>query len=104
MKLHVLERINLMGILPSEGNLITFKILTDLKQALSFTEKEIKEFGISQKDDRIFWEKSEEVDILIGEQANIIIQSALKKLDAENKVNENNFSLFVKFPFEETKK
>jgi hypothetical protein len=104
MKLNVLERINLMGILPAESNYITFRILTDLKKALSFTEKEIKEFKIEQKEGRVFWSKSKYVEIPIGEQANVIIQTALKKVDSENKVNEGNFSLFVKFPFEEEKK
>ena len=110
MKLNVMERINLAGILPAEGNLVIFRILTDLKKALAFTEKEMKKFEIVQKDvpdadgkmsNRIFWKKSEDVEIPIGEQATIIIQAALKKVDAEDKVNENNFSLFVKFPFEE---
>ena len=101
MKLNVLERINLAGILPAEGNLITFRVFTDLKKALAFTEKEIKNFGIVQKEDKIFWTKSKEVEIPIGEQATIIIQIVLKKLDTENKVNEGNFSLFVKFPLEE---
>ena len=97
MKLNVLERINLAGILPAEGNLITFRVFTDLKKALAFTEKEIKNFGIVQKEDKIFWTKSEDVEIPIGEQGTKIIQTALKKVDSEDKVNEGNFSLFVKF-------
>jgi len=97
MKLNVLERITLMGLLPQESNFITFRLLTDLKKDLSFTEKELKEFKIEQKDGKVYWSKSKDVEIPIGEQMTIIIQTALQKVDKEGKVNEGNISLFDKF-------
>jgi hypothetical protein len=104
MKLGVLERIRLMEILPLESNYITFRILTDLKKSLSFTEEEMKELKMKQifKGDgtgQVEWDvvKEKPVEIPMGEQANIIIKSALKKIDAEGKVNEGNMSLFEKF-------
>lgn len=104
MKLGILERIRLMEILPLESNYITFRILTDLKKALSFTEKEIKQFKIKQvfKEDgsmQVGWDDTKEtpVEIYIGEQAVIIIKSALQKLDKEGKVNDSNITLFDKF-------
>jgi predicted Holliday junction resolvase-like endonuclease len=105
MKLSVLERINLMGILPVESNFITMKILTELKSALSFSEKEIKDFKIEQKQVgevmRIFWDtkKEKEKEIPIGDQANIIIQNALKKIDKEGKVTEGIYPLFERFRY-----
>jgi hypothetical protein len=104
MKLNVLERVTLMGLLPAEGNLITYRVLSDFRKALSFTEKEIKDFKIVQKDGRIFWGKSVDKDIAIGEQVRIIVETALQKLDKEGKVNDGNISLFEKFPLEEVKK
>lgn len=97
MKLNVLERITLMGILPQESNFITFRLLTDLKKELSFTEKEIKDFGIVQKEGRVFWSKSKEKEFTIGEQVRLIIQAALQQVDKEKKVNDSNISLFDKF-------
>ena len=97
MKLNVLERITLMGLLPAESNFITFRLLTDLKKDLSFTEKELKEFKIEQKDGKVYWSKSKDVEIPIGEQMTIIIQTTLQKVDKEGKVNEGNISLFEKF-------
>ena len=94
-----------MGILPQESNYLTFKILTELKTALSFSEKEMKDFGIVQKDVngsiRIFWDakKEKEKEISIGEQANIIIQNALKKIDKADKVTEGLYPLFEKFNY-----
>jgi hypothetical protein len=97
MKLNVLERITLMGILPPESNFITFRLITDFKKELSFTEKEIKTCGITQQDGKVFWKKSIDKNFTIGEQLLIIIQTSLQKLDKEGKVNDNNISLFDKF-------
>jgi len=105
MKLNVLDRINLMGLLPQEGTYVTFKILTELKSNLSFSEKEMKDLKMEQKPVgeamRIFWDtkKEKEKEIPIGEQANIIIQNALKKADKEEKVTEGIFPLFEKFRY-----
>jgi len=105
MKLSVLERINLLGILPQESNYITMKILGELKTVLSFSEKELKDFNVVQKEIdgkvRIFWDSKKEKlkEIPIGEQANIIIQNSLKKLDKEGKISEGVFPLFEKFKY-----
>jgi hypothetical protein len=97
MKLNVLERITLMGLLPQESSFITFRLLTELKKELSFTEKEIKDFGIVQKEGRVFWNKSKDKEFTIGEQVKLIIQTSLQQVDKEGKVNDNNISLFDKF-------
>jgi hypothetical protein len=97
MKLNVLDRITLMGILPAEGNYMTFKILAELKLKLAFSENELKEFKIEEKDGRIFWQKSEDKEVEIGEKAKEIIKESLKKLDEAGKINEHNVSLYEKF-------
>ena len=97
MKLDVLERITLLQVLPTEGSYITFKLLLDIKAALAFNEKEIKELGISEKDGRITWKKSGEKDIEIGEKTREIVESSLKKLDEQGKINGQNITLFEKF-------
>ena len=97
MKLSVIERITLMQILPKEGSHITFKILIELKSALSFNEKEFKEFGMVQKDTQIHWKKSVDKEIPIGEKAMDIIVSALQALDKTGKLTEQSFSLYERF-------
>jgi len=104
MKLNVIERINLLGLLPAEANLVTFRVVADLKKNLSFSEKELKETGIEQKmvngEPRVFWKKNISKEIPVGPQALIIIQSALQEIDKKKKVTEGNFSLFEKFKVE----
>ena len=99
MKLNTLERINLMGILPTETNYVTYKIVTNLKGELSFSEEEIKEGEIRFEENMVYFNpaKSKEKEIEIGEKATDIIIEALQNLDKENKINEGNISLYEKF-------
>ena len=99
MKLNVKQRINLMNILPTETNYATLKIVNDLRSSLSFSEDEFKEFEMRTEGDMIFFNplKDKEIDVLIGEKATDIIVEALNKLDKENKINDNNISLYEKF-------
>ena len=99
MKLNIVERINLMGILPAETNYVTYKIVNDLKGNLSFSEDELKEYEMKFENDMVFFNpaKSKDKEIEIGEKATDIIIEALNKLDKENKINEHNISLYEKF-------
>jgi hypothetical protein len=104
MKLNVLERIMLMQILPNEGNYVTFKMLIELKSALTFSEKEYKDLGMAEKDGQITWKKQgTEKEIFIGDKMTEVIKAALKKLDDEGKVNLQFVSLFEKFQYEPIK-
>jgi hypothetical protein len=97
MKLSVLDRVTLLGILPAEGNYLTFKIISDLKLRLSFSEEDIKNFNIRESDGRIFWDKSEDKEVEIGEKAFEIVKESLKKLDEAGKINEHNAPLYERF-------
>lgn len=106
MNLNVKERINLMQVLPAEGNFVTFKVLSELKSELSFSEKEIKDYKIvhrinEQGVGRITWydKREKEKDVVVGAQAMIIIKAALQKVDKDGKVNADNVSLFEKFEY-----
>ena len=96
-KLHVIERIRLMQVLPKESSYSTFKILMSLKSALSFTEEEYKEFGMSEENNMIHWRKSEEKEVEIGERALDIIKEAFRELDKNKKISDAIFPLYEKF-------
>lgn len=101
MRLTVLERINILGILPSEGNFVTLKIVRDLRGNLSFSEEEIKRLNIQQQDAQISWnsaaEDPEGAEVPIGEKATDVIVEALRKLDREAKLTEPLLSVWEKF-------
>lgn len=99
MELSVLERVVLMGILPQESNYITHKIVTNLKMELSFSEQEIKDYKIVEKDGKIYWDDKFEKpkNVEIGDKAKEIIAEELKKLDEQKKINDLNASLYERF-------
>ena len=99
MKLEVLERILLLNLLPKEGDFITLKVIRDLQNALSFSEKEIKDLVLETKEGRVTWkpDKAVEKEIEIGEKATDVIVGALKKLNDDKKLTQEFFSIYEKF-------
>lgn len=99
MKLNVLERLQLLQILPKEGNFVTLKIVKTLLNNISIGEKEFKEFDIKQTGEQLTWNEkgNEEREIEIGEKAMDIVADTLKKVDKEGKLNNNMLSLYEKF-------
>lgn len=100
MLLAVQERIVLMNTLPSEGNVITLKLIRELREQLSFSEMELKDWNIvSGEDQRITWDAAAagEKEITVGDAMKAIIVRALKKLDETNKLTMGQLSLYEKF-------
>lgn len=99
MDLKVLERIVLLGLLPQEASYLNFKIVTNLKSELSFSEEEQKELNMVEKEGMVTWdsEKEKEKYITIGEKATDLIIAELKKLDKDGKINSQNSSLYERF-------
>ncbi len=98
-KLNLAERINLMEILPVEGNFITLGIIREFKVNIGVKDKEFKLFGIEQKDNKITWkeEGNKEIDFDFGDKAVEIVIEELEKLDKGKKLEDKHFSLFTKF-------
>ena len=99
MKLNVSERLSLLQVLPQEGNFLTLKIMRDLTEIVGLNEKQFKEFGIKELKGQVSWNKkgAEEREIEIGEKATDIIVESLKRLDQQNKLQQNYFTLYQKF-------
>jgi hypothetical protein len=102
MKLEVGDRIRLLGILPEKGNLLTLKIVSKLREDLSFSEDEHKEMRILVQGDRIQWaDEAKAKKITIGEQAEKIIVDTLKDLDSKEQLTMADIPLWDKFIGEE---
>jgi hypothetical protein len=98
MKFSVVERIELTKLLPmpTEANAMTFKILFDFKASISFSEKEYKEFGIEEKNNRISWKSSKDKEIPMGDKLKELLSEPLKKLNEQSKLSIYQYSLWVK--------
>jgi hypothetical protein len=97
MKFNVLDRVTLLGILPAEGNYLTYKIVSELKLKLSFSEDDIKNFNIREADGKILWDGSEDKEIEIGDKAKEVIKESLIRLDKAGKINQYNAPLYERF-------
>ena len=87
MKLDIGSRIRLLGILPEKGNLLTLKIVRTLRDDLSFSEKEHKDFNIKAKGNQITWgDKCKPKTIEFGDQAKKLIVKSLKDLDEQGEL------------------
>ena len=98
MKLDVGDRLVLLSILPKEGDLTTIRIVHDLRQALSFSEEELKTLNIRSEGEGMVWDGADGVkEIPIGPQAQVRISEVLERLDKEEKITEDHLSLWEKF-------
>jgi len=101
LKLSVYERLVLLNILPKEGNFITLKIIRQLREDLSFNEKDVKELKLSIDPEKgnATWDVSKDPnkEVEIGREANKVIIEALEKLDKDEKLTQEHFSLYEKF-------
>lgn len=98
MILSVEERLILLSLLPVQGSYSTLQILTNLRMSLSFTEKEVKDWEISEVPGiGTRWEKNGENEIPIGEKATDIVEAALKKHDKEETLPIQAAGLYEKF-------
>lgn len=99
MKLTVKERVVLANMLPEQGDITSLKQVRVLREALSFTDKENKEFEILVEGPMIKWndEKVKLVEIPITEMMTKIIARKLRDLNKAKKLRDDMISLWDKF-------
>ena len=83
--------------IPKEGNRLSFKMIYDFLGELSFSDKDHKDFGIIEKDNRISWTNSVDKEIEIGDKLLEIIQNTLKDIDKAEKLNSDLYFLYERF-------
>ena len=98
MKLNVLERIILSNILPKQGNFTNLKIVRTVSEKLSFDEEENAKLEFRQDGDQMRWNSIDIVkDIELGSVATALIVKELIKMDKEEKLTIEHYSLCEKF-------
>jgi len=98
MELNIIERLMALDILTTvSGNFATLKIVRDLQNNLSFTEAETEQIKLTTDEKGFHWDGEITKDIDFGKTGTEIIVKILKKLDAEEKLTQNYYSLYEKF-------
>ena len=104
MKLSVIERLTLLGILPEQGNLMTIKIVSSLREELSFDEDEHAELQFKSSEDgkRLQWNMPHpEKDVEMGLKATSIVYEVIRKMDDKEELTAQHLSLCEKFGYPE---
>ena len=103
-KLNIIERISLLSILPSVGNFVTLKVVRQLREMLSFSEDEIKEYEIKEIKTNggsvLSWnvdKANEEKEFEFGDIATEMIITSLSELNKNKKLEEKHYSIYEKF-------
>ena len=99
VQFNVLERLVLSNVLPKEGNFTTLRLVRQLREALSFDELEHKKLGFIQDGEQVRWNENAKLvkGFKIGEKMMDLISDTLKKLDKDEKLRDEHFSLYEKF-------
>ena len=98
MQLTILERVLLLNVLPVEGNIITLRIIQDLRRNLAPTEEEIKKVNLRQEGTQIRWDDEKyTADVPVGEKATDTVVAALVKMNSDNKLTEQFIPLYERF-------
>jgi hypothetical protein len=100
MKLNMLERIMAISAISEykEGNFITFKTISSLRNKLFVTEEEQKEFELRIEDGRYLWNNKgqESIEIELTEGEINLIKEQLKKINDSDRLTEQHYSLYEK--------
>jgi hypothetical protein len=85
--------------LPEKGSILTLRIVQELRAALSFSEKEHKDFGLNATAEMITWNDkgAKEKEVKIGEEATKIIKDKLKELDEAEELTPTDISIWERF-------
>ena len=99
MLLSVADRLLLLQLLPTEGDVTTLRVVRDARAAIGLTEFELKRFEVVQDNGTVRWSnsKAESVEIEIGDAAAGIISAELQKRNTARKLNEAHLPLYEKF-------
>jgi len=103
MKMSVMERLILMGLLPKENDFATLKIIRELQGELSFSEADHKELNFKNNPGGgSTWSASgaEKIGLKkidIGDKAKSIIVDELKKLNDQKKITNELFDIYERF-------
>jgi hypothetical protein len=100
VKLNMLERLTVISLLPKETNFANWKIINDLKNQLSPTEKELTILNPQTAENGGLtgnWDAVPEKEITFGEVTEKMVVDALKELDENGKLLAEHLSLYEKF-------
>ena len=97
-ELGVLERMMLIQVLaPVQGDITRLRQMREFREKLSFTDEEIKEFGITPDGDNVSWSNAKAVGFDITPEFQQIIKTQLVKLNRMEQLVQDQVPLYEMF-------
>jgi len=99
VKLNVGERLVTISVLPKEGNFVTIRMIRTLISRLGLSAEEIKSYEVAEVDGNVRWNANGSLSqpFVFADAEIDLIKKSLKKLDEENKLNQDTFLVYEKF-------
>ena len=100
MELTAKERIMLRQLLPEKGDFVTFRMVKELHEVLSFSSEEVESLEMVQDTaGRITWKPDKDVprEFSFDRKQQELIRGRLSQLDTDGEITEGTFSLYEKF-------
>jgi len=99
MELGIMDRILLLNVLPAEGDITTLRIVRQLREDLSFSEQDHKDFGLVSDGGKVTWTPGEgqTKEVEIGSKGSKLIANTLKKLSDSDKLTTQYVDLYDRF-------
>jgi len=97
--LNVGQRLVAISVLPKEGNFVTIRMIRTLISKLGLSAEEITSFEVAEVDGEVRWNDKGSVpkSVSFADAEIDLIKKSLKKLDEENKLNQDTFLIYEKF-------
>jgi hypothetical protein len=102
MLLKLLERIQILSVLPSKGDIKTLKVVKDIDTKITITQDEILkyDFKVSEDGKNYLWNelgKTEELEVEFTILELDEIKKALKALETKQELSKSLLDLYIKF-------
>jgi hypothetical protein len=104
--LSVQDRLMLIDVLPEESNIVTLRLVREIREQVGFKDSELKRLKfrtvVVDGRARIDWDHKVKIEARVdfSDQAVEIIKSQLQELDGQKKLTEAHLALFDKFVIE----
>ncbi len=105
VRLTIAERMSLLDLLPLQGNIVTLRLLTELRLKVALTAEEIEEYGVKQNrggDGRVWVEWNPDfdksrVDISLNDHEKGIVTREIMRLEQQSQLTMNTLPLYDYF-------
>lgn len=105
MKFKILDRILLLNLLPQQADIVTLRIIKDIKERVELSAKEMEEVKMEQVEASLKWSPEKDIskEIELSEVETKLIKEKLKEANDNKKLTLQHVPLYDMFLVEKDK-